>query len=136
MPINGSAVLLLAQTVVGPPGTYVLVGSQKDAKVDKKGSTIEITDKTMTDKAYIAGERSSTLTLDSLYVPNDTAMAAIMAAYKNNTPLIIEWQESGTVLEYATCFVTQISKDAKEAAASTISVTLEVSGGWTAGSAP
>jgi TP901-1 family phage major tail protein len=136
MALNGSAVLLLAQTVVGPPGTYVSVGGQTGAKIDKKAATIDITDKTMTDKAYLPTERSATVTLDSLYVPNDTAMAAIQNAYKNNTAMILERQESGTVLEYASGFVTQLSYDFKKAAAGTVAATFEVSGGWIAGSAP
>ncbi len=136
MALSGSSVLLMVQTSAGPPGVYAVVGSQTAVKFDRKVTSQDISDKSSADKAYMAGERTGTVTLDHLYVPNDAGLAALKNAFKSNTLIIVERQESGTVLEYANCLITSISEDAKKASPTTTQVSLEVSGGWVAGAAP
>src|ERR1700682_2036689 len=108
MALNGSSVLLLVQTGTAP-NVYTVVGSQTGVKFDRKASSLDITDKSGADKLYLAGERSSTVVLDHLYVPNDAGLQALKNAYKANNLIICERQESGANLEYANCVITQIS---------------------------
>src|SRR5262249_33398332 len=136
MAIDGSSVLLLAQTAEGPPGTYLAVGSQTGVKFDRKTATIDISDKSSPEKRYLAGERDETISLDHLYVANDTAFAALKNAWKTNQPIVVERSESGVPTEHASAYITQMTEDFKRASAGTVAMTLQVTGGWSAGSAP
>lgn len=138
MALSGSSVLLLVNENPGnvTPGTYIAVGSQTGVKFDRKTSNIDISDKTTAEKKFMPGEREETITLDHMYVPGDAGLAALKAAFAAGSLIYVERQESGSVVEYANAVITQISEDAKKAAASTVAVSLTVSGGWTPGGAP
>jgi len=133
---NGSAVLILVQTSVGPPAVYTAVASQMGAKFSRKMKAIDISDKSIVDNQYIPGDRESTITLDSIYVPTDVGIAALRAARDSGGTIVVERQENGVVLEYASAFVSQMDEDFQRSAASKFNVTLQVTGAWTAGSAP
>jgi predicted secreted protein len=136
MALLGNNVLLLVQTSAGPPGVYTEVGSQTGVKFTKKAQAIDVSDKSSYERKYLAGERDETITLDHLYIASDAGYAALLAAWQAGTPIVVERNESGSNLEYASAIVTQLDVDAKKDAASTVAVTLQVTGGWTAGSAP
>ena len=97
---------------------------------------VGIGDESSPEQSCIAGARSETIALNNLYIPNDTAFLALRNAWKANTSIIVERQESGAVIEYATALISQMTEDFKMAAAGTVAVTLQVSGGWTPGAAP
>src|ERR1017187_1352661 len=101
---NGSAILLLVQTSSGP-NVYSPVASQMGAKFSRKMKTIDISDKSIMDCQYIPGDRDSTITLDSIYVPTDAGIAALRAARDAGSTIVVERQEAGSVLEYASAFV-------------------------------
>ena len=135
MALNGSSVLLKVQTSSGP-NVYTVIGSQTGVKFTEKNQAIDVSTKAQPQKQYIYGEYEASITLDHLYVPNDTGYAALKAANRNQTTIVVERNESGSDLEYATALVTQLDADAKKAAPTTLSVTLQITGVWTAGSAP
>ena len=134
--LDGSAVLLLVQTSAGPPGVYTVVGSQTGVKFQRKTTMADASNKSSPEKVYIAGERDETIALDHLYVSGDAGLAALKSAWANNLPIVVERQESGTVIEYASAYISDLTEDFKKAVAGTVSVTLQVSGGWTPGAAP
>ncbi len=136
MGLSGSSVLLLVQTSAGPPGVYFPIGSQTGAKSSRKTGTMDFSDKSTADKILQPGERSATITLDSLYVPGDPGLQALRQAQAVNNMIICEWYENGVPIEYANCVITAMDLDAKRMAPCTFAITLEVSGGFIPGAAP
>ncbi|MGA9723306.1 MAG: phage tail tube protein [Candidatus Binatus sp.] len=132
---NGSAILVLVQTASGP-NVYTSVASQMGAKFSRKGKTIDVSDKSIVDNQYLPGDRDSTITLDSIYVPTDAGVQALKASFDTGATLIVERQENGVVTEYATCFVSSIDEDFQRSSASKYNCVLQRTGAWTPGAAP
>ncbi len=133
---NGSAILILVQTAVGPPAVYTAVGHQMGAKFSRKAKEVDVSDKSNVDDQFIPGSRGATMTLDSIYAASDAALAALRTSHDTSSTLILERQEDGTVLEHCTAFVSGIDEDFPRAGASKFAATFTRTGSWTPGAAP
>ena len=124
MATNGSDVLIYVYIA----GTPTPVGSQREASIEETTEEIDISTKDSRAKRVIPGRYSSTISLDSLYVPTDSAYGALKTAMRDGTPVVVS---TGT--EYASAIVTSLSESYPDQDTATVSIGLSVNGAWTVG---
>lgn len=129
--MNGSDVLLLVEDPA-MPGTYIAVGSQRGVTFEESNDMIDVSSKDSRAQRVLPGRYSATVSLEHLYVPNDTAYTTIKNAARNGAPVTIVRQEAGTNLEKASAYVEKLSGEFPDQGEATISVDLTVDGEWSA----
>lgn len=130
---NGTDFLLAVNTGTPEIPDWTVVGSQTGVKYDEKNATIDLSNKESGRfKEWIPGRWEGTVTLDHLYVEGDEGFLALKAASRNGTLIKVMRQDFGNNVESADGLITALSSDYKDQAAATVSVTLEISGGWAA----
>src|SRR4030042_1520535 len=124
-------------------GTDVLIwidgdmaGSQRDVTIDENTAEIDVSSKEQREMRVLPGRDDSTLSLDGLYVPDDTAYLALQAAMRNGTFVEVVVVEDGVVTESADAIVTALSRAAPDQDAATVSISLRIDGAWVTGSYP
>lgn len=108
------------------------VGSQTGVNISKNRNIADASAKDSADFVGMPARKTSTIQLNALYVPSDTAWAAIKAAYDDGTAVTVNKYESGSAVETASAFISNMTEDAPDQTPATIAITLEVSGGWSA----
>ncbi len=111
-----------------------IVGSQRNVTFDETNEEIDVSSKEAREKRVLAGRYGSTITLDALYVPDDTAYLALQAAMRAGSFVEVIRHEDGATLESACAIVTSLSTAAPDQDAATIAVGLTIDGAWEAGS--
>ena len=111
-----------------------MVGSQRDVTIDETTAEIDMSSKDARERRVIAGRYSANLSLDALYVPSDTAYAALKAAMRAGTLVEVVRIEEGSVLESANAVVTSLSEKGPDQDAATVSIGLAIDGAWVTGS--
>ncbi len=124
--MNGSDVLIYVKV----NSSYVVVGSQRNATVNKNTATYDVSSKDTDDELVEPGRRSSTLDMEAVYVPNDAAYEALDTAYKTSAPVYLEIQENDVATETATAYIESFTKNFPDQDASTYSMTFHITGGW------
>lgn len=124
MATNGTDVLIYVYV----EGTKTAVGSQREATIEETNEEIDVSTKDLRAKRILSGRYSSTLSLDSLYVPSDTAYSALKTAMRDGEKVIV-----ATETEYADAIVTSLSESFPDQDAATVSIGLSISGAWTIG---
>lgn len=129
--MNGTDVLLFANTgtIISP--TYTAVGGQRNLTITKTMATFDSSSKDSDDENPEPARLGSTVSLDSLYVPSDVAQRLIDTTYKAKGLLLIEVQENGVETETAPAYITSFTKNFPDQDASTFTIDLLVKGGWT-----
>lgn len=122
MAISGTSVLLYVGTN--------LVGSQRDLKREETTDEIDVSSKTGRAKRVLAGRYSSTLSLDALYVPTDTAYQALKEAMRDGDDVTVTIYEGGAATETASAIITSLSESFPDQDASVVSVGLTIDGEW------
>lgn len=120
--MNGADVLVLIE------GT--LVGSQRDVSFEETSESIDTSSKDSRARRVIPGRYSATMSLDALYVPDDTAYLALKAAMRDGTLVTVRRQEEGSALEEAEAVVTSLSEEGPDQDAATVSVSFDIDGEW------
>ena len=125
--MNGSDVLLFVDGVA--------VGSQRGVEFSEDTAEIDVSNKQAgRAQRVIAGRYSASVSLDALYVPDDTGYQSLQSAMRNGTAVTVVKTESGVTIESASAIVTSLSERDPDQDASTISCDLTIDGEWTAGS--
>ena len=123
MAMNGTDVLLLVDGEV--------VGSQRDVTFEENTAEIDVSSKTAgRAQRVIAGRYTSSISLDALYVPTDTAYQSLKAAKRAGTLVQVVRQEDGTDLEEADALITSLSEAFPDQGEATISISLTIDGDW------
>lgn len=130
MSLNGSSLLILANTGTPSVPIYTPVGSQRDASIDENTDIIDFSNKESRNRRVGAGRYSSTVSLDALYVPDDAAYAVLKAAMRSGDTVIIAREESDVVVETATAVVATLSETFPDQAEATVSASFEIDGAW------
>jgi len=130
MALNGADVLLYVNTGTDGDPTWTVVGSQRDVTFDESTEEIDVSSKDSRLKRVLPGRYGATVTLDALYVPDDGAYLALLAAMRDGDLIQIEREESDAALEYADALVTGLSHRLPDQAEATISVDLTIDGDW------
>jgi len=126
MAMNGTAILVLIDTD--------LVASQRDLSIEETTNTIDVSSKDEREFHGLPGRYESTLSLDALYVPTDTAYLALQNAMRNGTFVTLVVMESSIVTESAQATIETLSRAAPDQDAATVSASFKLDGAWLTGS--
>ena len=126
--VNGTDVLLLAD--VG--GSPTVVGSQRGVTFEETSENIDVSSKEQREMRVLSGRYSSTVSLEHLYVPTDTAYLALRDANRNGTFITIRRNEFGSSFEECSAIVTSLSGEFPDQGEAVISLELMVDGAWSA----
>lgn len=132
MSLNGTDLLILANTGTVEVPVYEAVGSQRDASVDESTDIIDYSNKESRNRRVGPGRYSSTVSLDALYVPDDAAYAVLKSAMRTGTTVVMAKQVSDVVTETATAVVASLSETFPDQAEATVSASFEIDGAWEA----
>lgn len=130
MGFNGTDLLLLANTGTPSVPTYEVVGCQRDASIDETNAVIDYSCKDQREQRSGAGRYSSTISLDALYVPSDTAYAALKAALRAGDLILVAREEEGVVTETADVVIDSMSQSFPDQGEATISISMTLDGAW------
>jgi len=123
--VNGTDILVLVS------GTAV--GSQRDCSFDESNEEIDMSSKDSRAYRVIAGRYKASLSLDALYVPDDASYQALKTALRDGSLIQVNREEDGTTLETADAIVTKLSEKGPDQGPATVSISLTIDNGWTAG---
>jgi TP901-1 family phage major tail protein len=129
--MDGASVLVLVNLGDDVNPNWVAVAEQTSLSTETSRNLIEATSKDSDHTKWIYGKQDDTVSLESLYVPDDTAFKAIEDALKNKETIILRRSENGEDVEEATAFVSQISKEWPDNDTSTCSVDFQLDEPWT-----
>ena len=129
--IIGTSVLLLANTGSAATPNFVVVAHQRGMDMNSTRETIDASSKDQPDQVVAPGRLSGDVTVDGLYVPNDTAYQALRDAHEAGAYIKVREQEAGVATREADALVTSLGASHPDQGASTISIGLQISGGWT-----
>jgi len=130
MAMNGTSILLLAN--IGTPSSpnFVAIGSQRDATFGEKTDAIDISSKDSRATRVLPGRYSAEISMEALYVPNDSAFQALKDAMRNGTMILVVREELGVAIEEANAVVTDLSQAAPDQDGATVSVGLAIDDQW------
>lgn len=132
MGVNGTDLLLLANTGTPASPAYEVVGSQREATIEETTETIDVSSKTSRAQRVLPGRYAATISLDALYVPDDASYLALQTANRDGDLILVAKQFQGSVTETATAKVDSISEAYPDQGEATVSVALTLDGTWTA----
>lgn len=130
--MNGTDVLLMVNTGTTEVPVWTAVGSQRDVTFEESTEEIDVSSKEGREKEVVAGRYSSSVSLDALYVPSDTAYSELQDAMRSGDLVQIARSVSDTETEKADALVTSLSESFPDQDGATVSVSLTISGAWTA----
>lgn len=130
MAMNGTDVLLYVNTGTPAVPVYEVVGSQRGLSRDETTAEIDASSKDERAMRVLPGRYGSSMSLDALYVPTDTAYLALLDAMRDGELILVRINEDGADTEEADALVTSISQDYPDQDVATISVDLTVDGEW------
>ena len=128
--INGSSILIFVNTGTDEVPVYEAVGCQRGASIEESTSPIDTSCKGSRAQRVLPGRYTSTLSLESLYVPSNEAYQHLKLANRNGTFVQVAVQEDEVITETAWAIVTGIPREFPDQEAATISVELTIDGEW------
>lgn len=126
--MNGTSVLILANTGTPSVPAYEVVGYQRDVTIDESSEVIDVSSKNERAQRVLPGRYSGSMSLDALYVPDDEGYRALRAALRNGELILVAIQEDDVVIETVAAHVDSISRAHPDQAESTISISLTFDG--------
>jgi predicted secreted protein len=111
-----------------------MVGSQRDVTFKEATAEIDVSSKDQREMRVLPGRYDSSLSLEALYVPTNTAYLALQGAMRAATFVEVVVLEDNVVTESADAIVTELSRVAPDQAAATVSISLRIDGAWVSGS--
>lgn len=134
MALDGSGVLLLVNTTgdVNSPN-YVVVAGQRSVSFSEDTAEIDATSKDDgASGTFLPGRNSDTMSLEHLYELGDAGFGALKAARRNRQMIRVRKQENGVASEQADALITNMTTNFPDSDVSTVSLSLRISGGWSA----
>jgi predicted secreted protein len=130
MAMNGTDLLLLANT--GSPETpaYSVIGCQRDCSIDESSDTIDVSCKTSRAQRVLPGRYSGSISLDALYIVDDAAYLALREANRNGTLILLAREEYGAVTETVEAKIDSMSESFPDQGEATISISMTIDGFW------
>jgi len=129
--IDGASVLLMVNMGDDETPNWTAVAEQTGLSTENSRNLIEASSKDSDHTKWIYGKQDGTVTLESLYVPNDAAFKAIEEAMNNREVVILRRTENGEDIEEATALVSTISKEWPDNDTSTCSAEFQLDEPWT-----
>jgi TP901-1 family phage major tail protein len=130
MAMSGTEVLLYVNTGTETAPVWTVIGSQRSLSREETTEEIDVSTKDSRAGRYLPGRYGSTVSLEALYVPDDTAYQLLKAAMRAGERVQVQVWEQGIAVEEADAIVTSISEEYPDQAEATISVDLRIDGEW------
>ena len=130
MSLNGADVLLLVNTGTPAAPVYTAVGSQRGLTRQETTAEIDVSSKDSRAMRVLPGRYGSTMTLDALYVPDDTAFLALQSANRDGELILVRIEEEEIETEEADALITSMGEGYPDQGACTVSVSLRIDGEW------
>jgi predicted secreted protein len=130
--MNGSDLLLLCN--IGTPAVpvYQAIGCSTGATIDEASATIDVSCKDSRAQRVLNGRYSSSISIDTLFVPDNASYLALQAALRNGDLILIAREEYGVVVETADAKVDSLSSSFPDQDAATVSIGMTIDGFWQA----
>ena len=128
MAMNGSELLILINIGTPEVPAYVALKSQRDATIEESTETIDVSSKDSRAQRVLPGRYSATISMDSLYVPDDVTYQALRNANRDGELILVAWEESGVVLGTANAKIDSMSQGFPDQGEATCSLSLTVDG--------
>ncbi len=128
--MNGADVLLLVNTGSDSNPTYTAVGSQTNVKFDETVAEVDYSSKNSAATRVFGGRYGAKLTLDAVYVPDDTAYQSLKTAFRARALIRVRVEEENVEVEEADALITSLSRQAPDQEACTVAIGLTVDGEW------
>jgi TP901-1 family phage major tail protein len=128
--LNGSDVVLLANTGTELIPVYEVVACQRDVTFTETRDEIDVSSKCEPGRVFIPGRFRAEVSLDALYVPDNDAYEALKAAHRAGDLILIARQQEEVTVETALAMISSMTETFPDQDAGTISVSLTVSGMW------
>ena len=130
MAINGSLVVVQVNTGTVAVPVWVTVGGQRDLSKTGSLALIDFSSKDQRAEIVGGGRWTGELKFSNLYVPGAAEMALLRAANESGAVVQVRKFEDGVAVETAEGVVTEYSEAHPDMDASTVDVSIHVSGGW------
>jgi hypothetical protein len=122
VPINGTLVILLIDNQV--------VGHQRGMTVGETNATVDYSSKHKRHRRVGYGRYESTLSVESLYVPNASGYNMIQEASRTGVMVELIRREKGQDFETAHAVITSVSSDFPDQGEAVISVDFDIDNEW------
>jgi TP901-1 family phage major tail protein len=129
--MNGTDILILVNVGTPAAPAYLAAGSQRDGGVEETTATIDVSSKDSRNQRVLPGRYASTISLDSLYIPDDSTYQALQNAMRNGEMILVAKEVSGVVIETANAVIASMSEAYPDQDAATISFAFTIDDGWT-----
>lgn len=130
MAMNGADVLLLVNTGTNVSPVYTAVGSQRDVSFEETTEAIDASSKDSRAGRVLPGRYGASVSLEHLYVPDDTAYLALKAAMRDGELIKIRRQEEAIETEEADALITSLGEAAPDQDVMVVSIELTIDGEW------
>lgn len=128
--VRGTDILLLVNTGTELAPVYEVVAGQRGAAFGETTDEIDASSKDSPAYRPLPGRNKSTITVDSLYIPDDSSYLALKAAKRAREFILVRRQEEGSAVEEARALITNLSPNAPDNEVATLSIGLTIDGDW------
>lgn len=132
MSMDGAQVLLMVNAGSEASPNFVEVGEQTNLSRETTRNLIEVTSKQDDHQRWIYGKQGDTVSLESLYIANDSGLQQLRDAQKNKNKILLRRKEAGSEVEEATALIETISDEWPDNDSSTVSVDMTLDSEWSA----
>jgi hypothetical protein len=129
--MNGTDILLLANTGTLGNVTLEVVGSQRGVTFDETDAGINASSKDERKARAMTGRYGAKLKLGGLYVPSQAAYLALRAALRTGELIVVRRQQAGAALEEGLAQVNKLGRMGPDQEEAEIGAALTMDGEWT-----
>ncbi len=126
--VNGTNWLLWVEVSAVP----TLLAAQRDLNISEATETIDFSTKDQREQVLQGGRYSSEISMDAAYIPGDAAYEELQTLMRSGAEAVIRTKNAGVNDEEANVIVTGLDRSFPDQGASIASITLAVTGAWSA----
>lgn len=128
--MDGAQVLVLVDMGENGESDWQACAEQTNLSSETTRNMIEASSKDSDHAKWLYGKQESSVSLEKLYTPNDSAFMAIEDAMNEKETIVLRRTENGEDVEEATALVESISKEFPDDDASTCEAEFQLNERW------
>lgn len=126
-----SYVIKVNTGTVGSP-TWTSVASQRGLSINPVSDVIDVSSKESLHREFLGGMIGETISFDAMFIRSGVDFAALQTAQRAGSKIQVMRTEGGTNKEWSYALITDMTQDFPYDGPATISVSLQLTGTWTA----